>query len=88
MALASPTGMPFLWNTVSHARRICRVRKCGERASRRADRHVLEQTGRAKSGILSQMPLPEPELSASLCFDSEIRQSALDDRKVDRGGNR
>ncbi|WOD16636.1 helix-turn-helix transcriptional regulator [Paraburkholderia kirstenboschensis] len=69
VALASPTGMPFLWNTVDMRADLPRAQMRSERLGGLID--MLEATGR-KSGILTQMPLPEPELSASLCFNSEI----------------
>ncbi|RZF26293.1 MULTISPECIES: helix-turn-helix transcriptional regulator [unclassified Paraburkholderia] len=69
VALASPTGMPFLWNTADLRADLPRAQLRSERLGALID--MLEATGR-KSGILTQMPLPEPELSASLCFNSEI----------------
>jgi DNA-binding CsgD family transcriptional regulator len=69
VALASPTGLPFLWNTIDMRADLSRAQLRGERLGGLID--MLEATGR-KSGILTQMPLPEPELSASLCFNSEI----------------
>lgn len=69
VALASPTGMPFLWNTADMRADLPRAQMRSERLGGLID--MLEVTGR-KSGILTQMPLPEPELSASLCFNSEI----------------
>jgi DNA-binding CsgD family transcriptional regulator len=69
VALASPTGMPFLWNTADMRADLPRAQMRSERLGGLID--MLEATGR-KSGILTQMPLPEPELSASLCFNSEI----------------
>ncbi|NKJ47842.1 LuxR family transcriptional regulator [Burkholderia sp. SG-MS1] len=69
VALASPTGLPFLWNTVDMRADLPRAQMRSERLGGLID--MLEATGR-KSGILTQMPLPEPELSASLCFNSEI----------------
>ncbi|MGF6771638.1 DNA-binding CsgD family transcriptional regulator [Paraburkholderia sp. GAS199] len=69
VALASPTGLPFLWNTADMRADLPRAQLRSERLSGLID--MLEATGR-KSGILTRMPLPEPELSASLCFNSEI----------------
>ena len=69
VALASPTGMPFLWNTADLRADLPRAQLRSERLGTLID--MLEATGR-KSGILTRMPLPEPELSASLCFNSEI----------------
>ena len=69
VALASPTGMPFLWNTADMRADLPRAQMRSERLGGLID--MLEANGR-KSGILTQMPLPEPELSASLCFNSEI----------------
>jgi DNA-binding CsgD family transcriptional regulator len=69
VALASPTGLPFLWNTADMRADLPRAQMRSERLCGLID--MLEATGR-KSGILTQMPLPEPELSASLCFNSEI----------------
>ena len=69
VALASPTGMPLLWNTADMRADLPRAQLRSERLSGLID--MLEATGR-KSGILTQMPLPEPELSASLYFNSEI----------------
>jgi DNA-binding CsgD family transcriptional regulator len=69
VALASPTGMPYLWNTADLRADLPRAQLRSERLGALID--MLEATGR-KSGILTQMPLPEPELSASLCFNSEI----------------
>jgi DNA-binding CsgD family transcriptional regulator len=69
VALASPTGMPFLWNTADMRADLPRAQMRSERLAGLID--MLEATGR-KSGILTQMPLPEPELNASLCFNSEI----------------
>jgi DNA-binding CsgD family transcriptional regulator len=69
VALASPTGMPFLWNTADMRADLPRAQLRSERLCGLID--MLEETGR-KSGILTRMPLPEPELSASLCFNSEI----------------
>jgi DNA-binding CsgD family transcriptional regulator len=69
VALASPTGLPFLWNTADLRAELPRAQSRSERLGGLLD--MLEATGR-KSGILTQMPLPEPELSASLCFNSEI----------------
>jgi DNA-binding CsgD family transcriptional regulator len=69
VALASPTGMPFLWNTADMRAELPRAQLRSERLGGLID--MLEATGR-KSGILTQMPLPEPELAASLCFNSEI----------------
>ena len=69
VALASPTGMPFLWNIADMRADLPRAQMRSERLGGLID--MLEATGR-KSGILTQMPLPEPELSASLCFNSEI----------------
>jgi len=69
VALASPTGMPFLWTTAEMRADLPRAQLRSERLGGLID--MLEANGR-KSGILTQMPLPEPELSASLCFNSEI----------------
>ena len=69
VALASPTGMPLLWNTADMRAELPRAQMRSERLSGLID--MLEASGR-KSGILTRMPLPEPELSASLCFNSEI----------------
>jgi DNA-binding CsgD family transcriptional regulator len=69
LVLASPTGMPFLWNTADMRTDLPRAQMRSERLGGLID--MLEATGR-KSGILTQMPLPEPELRASLCFNSEI----------------
>ncbi|SIT45380.1 Response regulator containing a CheY-like receiver domain and an HTH DNA-binding domain [Paraburkholderia ribeironis] len=69
VALASPTGMPFLWNTADMRAELPRTQMRSERLGGLID--MLETAGR-KSGILTRMPLPEPELSASLCFNSEI----------------
>lgn len=68
-ALASPTGMPFLWNTADMRAELPRAQVRSERLGGLID--MLEAGGR-KSGILTQMPLPEPDLTASLCFNSEI----------------
>ncbi|MFM0340502.1 helix-turn-helix transcriptional regulator [Paraburkholderia fungorum] len=69
VTLASPTGLPFLWNTADMRANLPRAQMRSERLASLID--MLEVTGR-KSGILTLMPLPEPELSASLCFNSEI----------------
>jgi hypothetical protein len=68
VALASPTGLPYLWNTTDMRADLPRAQMRSERLGSLID--MLEANGR-KSGILTQMPLPEPELSASLCFNSE-----------------
>ncbi|MGF6484788.1 autoinducer binding domain-containing protein [Paraburkholderia sp. JPY419] len=69
VAHASPTGMPFLWNTADLRADLPRAQLRSERLGALID--MLEAAGR-KSGILAQMPLPEPELSAILCFNSAI----------------
>ncbi|MFM0738204.1 autoinducer binding domain-containing protein [Paraburkholderia xenovorans] len=69
VSLASPTGLPFLWNTADMRADLPRAQMRSERLGGLID--MLDTTGR-KSGILTQMPLPEPELTASLCFNSEI----------------
>src|SRR6185437_15696768 len=69
VALASPTGMPLLWNTADMRAELPRAQMRSKRLGGLID--MLEASGR-KSGILTRMPLPEPELSASLCFNSEI----------------
>jgi DNA-binding CsgD family transcriptional regulator len=69
VALASPTGMPLLWNTADMRAELPRAQMRSERLGGLID--MLEASGR-KSGILTRMPLPEPEVSASLCFNSEI----------------
>ncbi|HZZ14023.1 MAG TPA: autoinducer binding domain-containing protein [Paraburkholderia sp.] len=69
MALASPTGMPYVWNTEDMRADMPRAQMRSERLGGLID--MLETTGR-KSGILTRMPLPEPELSASLCFNSTL----------------
>ena len=69
VTLASPTGMPLLWNTAGMRADLPRAQLRSERLGGLID--MLEATGR-KSGLLTRMPLPEPELCASLCFNSEI----------------
>ncbi|OLL29131.1 LuxR family transcriptional regulator [Burkholderia sp. SRS-W-2-2016] len=69
VALASPTGLPLLWNTADMRADLPRAQVRSERLGSLID--MLDAAGR-KSGILIQMPLPEPELRACLCFNSEI----------------
>ena len=72
IALASPTGLPHIWNTADLRAGLPRSQTRNERLTGLVD--MLDATGR-KSGILTRMPLPEPELCACLCFNSEAGNS-------------
>lgn len=69
---ASPTGLPFLWSTAEMRAGLPLSQVRNERLSGLIDK--LDEGGR-KSGMVIHTPLPDPDVSAYLFFNSEINSS-------------
>ena len=66
---ASPTGLPFIWSVSEMRAGLTPSKTRNERLTGLIDK--LEEVGR-RSGIVIRMPLPHPDMSACLFFNSEI----------------